>query len=98
MDFFVVVDDAAKQRYLDAIDWLRVLCQSSSASRNSVDGRKVLFTDGLFAEYAGSRSTSCSPARSRRVDACGRAKTRPRDWNEPAGCRVARRTTIPSTT
>lgn len=52
MDFFVVVDDGAKQRYLDSIDWLEVLAPVEFSFPNSVDGRKVLFADGLFAEYA----------------------------------------------
>jgi hypothetical protein len=52
MDFFVVVDDGAKQRYLDSIDWLEQLAPVVFSFPNSVDGRKVLFADGLFAEYA----------------------------------------------
>jgi hypothetical protein len=52
MDFFVVVDDDAKQRYLDSIDWLEQLAPVVFSFPNSVDGRKVLFADGLFAEYA----------------------------------------------
>ncbi len=52
MDFFVVVDDGAKQRYLDSIDWLEALGPVQFSFANSVDGRKVLFADGLFAEYA----------------------------------------------
>jgi hypothetical protein len=52
MDFFVVVDDGAKQRYLDSIDWLEELHPVVFSFPNSIDGRKVLFADGLFAEYA----------------------------------------------
>jgi hypothetical protein len=52
MDFFVVVEDGAKQRYLDSIDWLEALSPIEFSFENSVDGRKVLFADGLFAEYA----------------------------------------------
>jgi hypothetical protein len=52
LDFFVVVDDGAKQRYLDSIDWLEELHAVVFSFPNSVDGRKVLFADGLFAEYA----------------------------------------------
>jgi hypothetical protein len=52
LDFFVIVDDGAKQRYLDSIDWLEALHPVSYSFRNTVDGRKVLFDDGLFAEYA----------------------------------------------
>ena len=52
LDFFVVVEDGAKQRYLDAIDWLEELAPVDFSFPNSVDGRKVLFADGLFGEYA----------------------------------------------
>lgn len=52
LDFFVVVDEGAKQRYLDSIDWLEQLHRVVFSFPNSVDGRKALFADGLFAEYA----------------------------------------------
>jgi hypothetical protein len=52
LDFFAIVDDGAKQRYLDDIDWLEALHPVAYSFENSVDGRKVLWTDGLFAEYA----------------------------------------------
>lgn len=52
LDFFAIVEDGAKQRYLDSIDWLEALCPVDFSFANTVDGRKVLFADGLFAEYA----------------------------------------------
>lgn len=52
LDFFAIVEDDAKQRYLDSIDWLEELGAIDFEFENSVDGRKVLFADGLFAEYA----------------------------------------------
>ena len=52
LDFFVLVEDGAKQRYLDSIDWLEQLQPVVYSFENSVDGRKALFADGLFAEYA----------------------------------------------
>ena len=52
MDFFVLVDDGAAQRYLDSIDWLESLHPVAFSFANSLHGRKVLFEDGLFAEYA----------------------------------------------
>ena len=52
-DFFLVVPDAAaKTRYLQAIDWLEALAAVSFSFENSTNGRKVLFADGLFMEYA----------------------------------------------
>ncbi len=52
LDFFAVVEDDAKARYLESIDWLEALAPVAYSFRNSPDGRKVLFADGLFAEYA----------------------------------------------
>ena len=52
LDFFAIVETGAKERYLESIDWLEALAPVAYSFRNSVDGRKVLFADGLFAEYA----------------------------------------------
>jgi hypothetical protein len=52
LDFFVVVEDAAKPKYLAAIDWLEAVGEIDFSFANTIDGRKVLFADGLFAEYA----------------------------------------------
>jgi hypothetical protein len=52
LDFFVIVEDGARQRYLDSIDWLEELSPVGFSFPNTLDGRKVLFADGLFAEYA----------------------------------------------
>lgn len=63
-----MVDDGAKQRYLDSIEWLEALSPIAFSFANTVDGRKVLFADGLFAEYAvftldELRSSDFSPGR-----------------------------------
>ena len=52
LDFFVVVEDGAKPRYLADIDWLEAVGPIAFDFANTVDGRKVLFDDGLYAEYA----------------------------------------------
>src|SRR5215470_14909846 len=52
LDFFVIVDDGAKQRYLDDIDWLEAAAPVVYDFENTVDGRKILFADGIYAEYA----------------------------------------------
>jgi hypothetical protein len=52
LDFFVVVENGAKARYLADIDWLKALGPIAFEFPNTVDGRKVLFVDGLYAEYA----------------------------------------------
>jgi hypothetical protein len=52
LDFFVVVEDGAKPGYLADIDWLEAVGPIAFEFENTVDGRKVLFEDGLYAEYA----------------------------------------------
>lgn len=52
LDFFVIVEDDARQDYLDSIDWLELLSPVAFSFPNTLDGRKVLFSDGLYAEYA----------------------------------------------
>ncbi|GAA0973513.1 hypothetical protein GCM10009555_028360 [Acrocarpospora macrocephala] len=52
LDFFVVVEDAAKPRYVDSIDWLQAPCPVAYSFATDQNGRKALFTDGIFVEYA----------------------------------------------
>lgn len=52
LDFFVVVEDSAKPRYLESVDWLEAVGTVDFSFANTVDGRKALFADGVFAEYA----------------------------------------------
>lgn len=54
IDFFVVVDEpAAKQHYLSDISWLNGFGgQLIYSFVNDPNGRKALFADGLFLEYA----------------------------------------------
>ncbi|NUR70900.1 MAG: hypothetical protein HOU81_08765 [Hamadaea sp.] len=53
LDFFVVVaDDAAKQRYLDDLGWLNAPAPVAYSFANDRNGRKALYADGVFCEYA----------------------------------------------
>lgn len=54
IDFFLVVDSPeAKQRYVDEIGWLDGFGGTVDYQfANDPNGRKVLFADGLFLEYA----------------------------------------------
>lgn len=52
LDFFVVVRDGAKGRYIAALDWLGAACPLSWHFQNTVDGHKALMTDGVFCEFA----------------------------------------------
>jgi hypothetical protein len=51
LDFFVVVEDGAKERYLTAIDWLAAAHPVAYSFANDRNGRKALFADGVFVEY-----------------------------------------------
>jgi len=52
LDFFVIVDDeTAQSRLLIEVDWLEVAPVAFSFA-NTRHGRKVLWADGLYAEYA----------------------------------------------
>jgi hypothetical protein len=51
LDFFVVVDDGAETRFRAELDWLDVAPVVYSFP-NSIHGRKVLWADGLYGEYA----------------------------------------------
>ncbi|MDX2176953.1 MAG: hypothetical protein SF028_10850 [Candidatus Sumerlaeia bacterium] len=52
LDFFAVVDEAAKPAYLAEIDWLHDAHPVAWSFKNTKDGRKGLFADGVFCEYA----------------------------------------------
>ncbi|MFJ6197864.1 hypothetical protein [Micromonospora sp. NPDC092111] len=52
LDFFVVVADGAKPGYLDSVDWLAAVCPVAYSFANDRNGRKALYADGVFVEYA----------------------------------------------
>lgn len=52
LDFFVIVKPGAKQRFLDQPQWLDLAHPVSYLFRNTVDGFKLLFADGVFGEMA----------------------------------------------
>lgn len=52
LDFFVIVDDDAVAGYLESIDWLEESAPVVYSFANEHNGRKALFADGIFVEYA----------------------------------------------
>ena len=52
LDFFLIVEIGFKQRYLADLEWLRATAPLAYQFRNTVDGYKVLFSDGVFCEFA----------------------------------------------
>ncbi len=52
LDFFVVVEPGAKRAFLDSLRWLERAAPVVYSFLNTVDGYKLLFEDGIFAEMA----------------------------------------------
>lgn len=52
LDFFAIVEDGCKQDFLAGLDWLAATGPIAYRYRNTVDGYKVLFEDGVFCEFA----------------------------------------------
>ena len=52
LDFFAIVREGFKTRYIDQLDWLSNIQPVAYAFRNTGDGYKVLFEDGIFCEFA----------------------------------------------
>ena len=52
LDFFAVVTPGSKQALLDDLGWLAAVHPVAYAFRNTVDGYKLLYADGIFCEFA----------------------------------------------
>ncbi|THF68977.1 hypothetical protein E7T06_13995 [Deinococcus sp. Arct2-2] len=52
LDFFVIVAPGATPNYLESLTWLEQAHPVTFSFPNTPDGRKILFEDGIFAEYA----------------------------------------------
>lgn len=52
LDFFAIVEDGSKARYIDQLDWLERVAPVAYRYRNTKDGYKLLYTDGVFCEFA----------------------------------------------
>ncbi|PKK87575.1 MAG: hypothetical protein CVV63_00580, partial [Tenericutes bacterium HGW-Tenericutes-8] len=50
MDFFLIVEDGFKEAYINDLSWFGKDIVFSF--QNTKDGHKVLFADGVFAEFA----------------------------------------------
>lgn len=51
LDFFVLVEAGHKRAYLEHLDWLSAAGPIAYAFRNTPDGYKLLFQDGIFCEF-----------------------------------------------
>jgi hypothetical protein len=52
LDFFAIVQDGHSSAYLTDLGWLRAVSPIAYAFQNTQHGYKVLFDDGIFAEFA----------------------------------------------
>jgi hypothetical protein len=52
LDFFVVVREGCKAAFIESLSWLERVGRIAFAYRNTPDGHKVLFADGVFCEFA----------------------------------------------
>jgi hypothetical protein len=52
LDFFAIVEPNYKATYSETLAWLEAVCPIAYAFQNTRDGQKVLFADGIFAEFA----------------------------------------------
>ncbi len=52
LDFFVIVKSGCKSQYLDDLGWLNEVSPVGYCFMNTQDGYKLLFSDGVFCEFA----------------------------------------------
>jgi lincosamide nucleotidyltransferase B/F len=52
LDFFAIVENGYKTHYIANLDWLSSLCPIVYHFRNTPDGYKLLYQDGIFCEFA----------------------------------------------
>ena len=52
LDFFVIVKEGAKQQFIQDLSWLSQVQSIAWCFLNTPDGYKLLFSDGVFCEFA----------------------------------------------
>jgi len=52
LDFFVIVEKGKQITYLNNLDWLESCAPLSYVFKNTKDGHKIMWEDGIYAEYA----------------------------------------------
>jgi lincosamide nucleotidyltransferase B/F len=52
LDFFAIVERGFKEEFLEHLGWLSSICPIAYCFRNTPDGYKLLFQDGVFCEFA----------------------------------------------
>ncbi len=52
LDFFVIVNNGKKQRFIENLDWLTDISETNYYFLNTKDGYKLLYKDGVYCEFA----------------------------------------------
>lgn len=52
LDFFAIVESGCKEQFLNHLGWLSAAAPIAYAFRNTADGYKLLYADGVFCEFA----------------------------------------------
>lgn len=52
LDFFVIAKPTLKTRFIDHLDWLESVHPLAYSFKNTKDGYKILFEDGIYGEFA----------------------------------------------
>jgi hypothetical protein len=52
LDFFAIVKTGTKQDFMANLDWLSEVYPLAYAFKNTIDGYKALYADGIFCEFA----------------------------------------------
>lgn len=52
LDFFVIVRTGSKPRYLNDLSWLTTIAPVAYYFKNTADGYKLFYQDGIFCEFA----------------------------------------------
>ncbi|KGE16398.1 hypothetical protein [Paenibacillus wynnii] len=52
LDFFLIVATGAKDKFINQLDWLEDACPLTYSFKNTKDGYKVMFEDGIYGEFA----------------------------------------------
>lgn len=52
LDFFAIVEPGQKLRFIENLDWLASAGEIAYCFRNTYDGYKLMYADGVFCEFA----------------------------------------------
>src|SRR5947209_255836 len=52
LDFFAIVEHGYKAAFIEDLTWLQETAPIAFSFQNTRDGHKVLFEDGIYAEFA----------------------------------------------